>query len=238
MKNSLSTQHTKAGFTLIEMLVVIAIIGTVTGIVLNSQSSFNNSFVVSNAAYDVSLSIRNTETYGIASRGTTTTGNAGYGVEFAAATPSSFTLFADTYPLPGVSDACHTVPSNGADAPNALPGNCIFDSNAGEKVQSYDLNNGVTVDNFCAYTASQQYCAHSGSFTIDRLDIVFTRPNPVPTFTVLVGNNPVASGSSASVNTSGLYKACVTLSSSRGGTYGVLVTWNGSITTVSHCPPN
>jgi len=234
--NRFFLKHTNAGFTLIEMLMVIAIIGTITGVVLTSQNSFNKAFVVSNAAYDVSLSLRNTETYGISSRGTATTRNAGYGVEFSTANPSSYILFTDTYPLPGVSNQCHTVPTNGANAPNALPGNCVFDASAGEKVQSYILNNGVIVDNFCAYTASQRYCARGGSFIIDRLDIVFTRPNPVPTFTALTGGSVAASGSSDTANSSGLYKACITLSSTRGGSHAVLVTWNGAITTLPSCP--
>ena len=48
----------KAGFTLIEMIIVIAIIGIITLVVIVSQGSFNKSLILSNAAYDLALALR------------------------------------------------------------------------------------------------------------------------------------------------------------------------------------
>ncbi|MEI7480190.1 MAG: prepilin-type N-terminal cleavage/methylation domain-containing protein [bacterium] len=54
----------KAGFTLIELLVVITIFTIITGIVLFNQNQFNGSILLTNLAYDLSLDIRQAQTFG------------------------------------------------------------------------------------------------------------------------------------------------------------------------------
>src|ERR1043166_8621201 len=85
------------GFTLIEMLMVLAIIVIITTIALSGQTLFNSSVVLTNTAYDVALSLRQTETFGIASRVFNGVANAGYGIEFSKATPASYVSYADVY---------------------------------------------------------------------------------------------------------------------------------------------
>ena len=45
------------GFTLIELMVVLAIIVVITTVVLTSQSSFNKSLILANTSYDIALSL-------------------------------------------------------------------------------------------------------------------------------------------------------------------------------------
>ena len=53
------------GFTLIELLVTITIFVILTGVVLLSQNSFDNSILIKNLAYDISLTIREAQDYGV-----------------------------------------------------------------------------------------------------------------------------------------------------------------------------
>lgn len=213
------------GFTLVELLVVLAIIVILTAIVLTSQSTFNKTIVLANTAYDVALTLRATETYGIGNRAVGSTANTGYGLDFQKATPNSFTLFADIYP-PATSSTglCHT-PIGPPRGPGAVPGNCAYDANQNEKVTDYTLGNGITVSNFCASSGSTWLCASNGLLT--SLDIVFARPNPDPFVRVSIGGaSPVPATA-----------ACLTLSSSSGGSRFVSVTAAGEITTAtSSCP--
>ena len=75
------------GFTLVEMLVVLAIIIMITAIVINGQSTYNRSILLTDTVYTVAYSIRQAQSLGLASRGTTVgasiVSNAGYGVRFA-----------------------------------------------------------------------------------------------------------------------------------------------------------
>jgi len=168
--------HPPRGFTLIELLVVLAIITVLMGVVLSSQSSFNKSLVLSNTAYDIALTLRSAETFGLSSRGSTGSTNAGYGLHFLNGVTGSFTLFYDLSPPPS-SASCHGVPSvGGADAPDAKPGNCTYDG-LSEKTTDYTLGNGIIISDFCAYTTGGSSCASSG---LSSLDIVFARPNPNP----------------------------------------------------------
>jgi len=75
--------HTQRGFTLIEMLVVLAIMGVVLAVTVGGQRAFNRSIVLSNTAYDVALSIRQAQTYGVSGRVAQGTLSAtyGYGVD-------------------------------------------------------------------------------------------------------------------------------------------------------------
>ena len=164
----------KAGFTLIELMVVLAIIVVISTVILSSQSSFNRTLILSNTAYDIALTLRSAQTYGLSSRAVGTTVNAGYGINFQKSTLDSFTLFADSYPGPSAISVCH--PITDISTPDALPGNCSYESSQGEKILDYKLGNGITVSDFCALAFGAWSCASTGALT--SLDIVFARPNP------------------------------------------------------------
>ncbi|MHB1163405.1 MAG: pilus assembly FimT family protein [Minisyncoccota bacterium] len=216
--------HFRRGFTLIELMVVLAIIIVITGLVFSSQSSFNKSLVLANTAYDVALTLHSAQTYGLGSRSSAGMSNIGYGVDFQKTKPSNFTLFADTSPAPNPSN-CHGLPSGGASAPDAKYGDCAYQTS--EKVVDYTMNNGISISDFCAYTSGLSVvCAVANGGTLSSLDIVFSRPNP---------NQPF-------ISTNGLYsaawtKACITIASSQGTSRSVTVTSSGEITTdANSCP--
>ena len=211
------------GFTLIELLVVFSIIVVVTTIAITSQSSFNRTVILANTAYDVALSLRSAQTFGLGSRAAGVTANAGYGIHFEAATPNSFTFFADTYPSPSTNSQCH--PTADTSAPNAQPGNCSYDSAQGEQVTTYRMGNGITISNFCVDVLGSFECAQGGDLTV--LDIVFARPNPDPFMSV----NGVYEASYP------ISAACVTLTSPQGGARFVSVGASGEITAnATSCP--
>jgi prepilin-type N-terminal cleavage/methylation domain-containing protein len=134
------------GFTLLEMFVVVAIIAIILSVILVNQSSFNRNNLLTDTAYSVALSVRQTQSIGLSGRAINTTSkNTGYGihVETAGASPiTTYTQFADIYPdvvtislMPGsqlptglnqIGTVCtgHTVltPSS----PEARPGDCLY----------------------------------------------------------------------------------------------------------------
>lgn len=201
-----------AGFTLVELIVVFGIIFVITGIVFSSQSSFNKTLILTNTAYDIALSLRSVETYGLGGRVASGVINTGYGIHF---TPGSktFTLFADTDPLDGSLAGCHYVSSN---APNPYPqsGDCVYNG-SDTIVTSYTLGNGITVSNLCATLSGSPSCG------LSTLDIVFARPNPNPFVR--------ANGSTGTVYTA----ACLTLTSPQGGFRYISVAASGAIQTNS-----
>jgi len=213
------------------MLVVLAIIITITSVALVSQSSFNKTLVLANTAYDIALTLRSAETYGLGSRAAnisaTTIVKTGYGVNFQRATPGVFTFFADTSPGPSASN-CHGLPIIGASSPSARPGNCVYDS--GERVLDYTLGNRITVSNFCAFISGSWSCAHANGSsypgTLSSLDIVFARPNPHAFMSV-------SGAYSASIT-----QACIIVTSPQGVSRFVSVLSSGAVVAnASPCPP-
>ncbi len=111
------------GVTIIEMLVVLGIIGVLATVVVTSQTSFNKTILLANTAYDVALSIRSAQTFGLGSRAQgVVTPNAGYGIHFESAIPNTYKLFADK----GGTPACHTPASGVPNAPDVIPGDCTY----------------------------------------------------------------------------------------------------------------
>ncbi len=180
------------GFTLIELLVVLAIIAIILGIAFTSQNSFNNTLILANTAYDVGLTFTSAETYGISSRGAGANASTGYGLHFSAGTTGSFIFFADSYPPIGSSGLCHPPPSGDAYAPDAKPGNCTYDPSNDVTVNTYNLNNGITIANFCVHDSStgSWSCAASNGSTLSSADVVFSRPNPDPFISANGGYSP------------------------------------------------
>lgn len=94
----------KTGFTLIELMVTVAIFTIITTVVIYENSKFNSSVLLTNLSYQIALTIRQAQVYGVSSK-KVTVGNIigspyqlGYGVHFNVNSDSSkksFVLFAD-----------------------------------------------------------------------------------------------------------------------------------------------
>ena len=155
-------------------MVVLAIIVVLSSIVLNNQSSFNKTILLANTAYDIALTIRSTETYGLSSRAAGTAANVGYGIHFSTSgvANNSFAIFADT----SGGTSCAGMP------PDCKPGDRVYNAPGFRPdvlEQTYNLNNGVVIHDFCAFSGVGGWsCAAGGA--ISSLDIVFVRPSPAP----------------------------------------------------------
>ena len=158
-------------------MVVLAIIVTITSVVLTSQSSFNKTLVVANTAYDIALSLRSAATYGLGGHAISMLPT-GYGMHFERSTPGSFTLFADTYPAPSASSVCHS--ATDPSTLDAQPGNCSYDSEQDLTVTRYTLGNNIVISDFCAFSSGAWSCADALGGTLTALDIVFARPDSDP----------------------------------------------------------
>lgn len=155
-----SLKKSSAGFTLIELVAVIAVMVIISAVVLVNYTKFGNSVLLTNLAYDISLSIRQAQQFGTAVRGTTSGSfDTGYGVHFD--NDTSYILFADIGPTTGP-----TARNKKYDSP--LPD---------ETVEGYTIRRGSRIDRFCGvvnWSPLNEQC----SDTISHLDIVFDRPQP------------------------------------------------------------
>jgi type II secretory pathway pseudopilin PulG len=194
-----------SGFTLIELITVLTIVILITGVILFNTSGFNSAILLRSLAYEVGLSVREAQLYGVAVRQSQSGDfNASYGVYFNSATigasnpNSTYPLFADTYP-PGAPDGQYT---------------------AGEDtlIETFKLNNGFYIEDFCATTdAGGVQCASTGA--IHWMTIVFTRPNPEAN--ILTDANPTLP--------SAYQSATITVESPSGATHTVTVSLTGQI---------
>ncbi len=168
------------GFTLVEMLVVLAIISVITAIALFSQNDFNRSVVLTDTAYSVALSLREMQTFGLSSRQYNGIQNAGYGLYLSKASPNTYQLFADTYKP----SSNPTIPSNcvvgplSTPTPESKPGDCLYTSGSDGIVQNYAFSRGFQVTKFCGYDTSAtpvKRCSTDATGGIDALSVVFLR---------------------------------------------------------------
>jgi prepilin-type N-terminal cleavage/methylation domain-containing protein len=145
----ISTRESR-GFTLIELLVVTAILVIVSGLVLANHSRFGGKILLQNLAYDMALSVRQAQVYGISVRQFGAgTYSAGYGIRFSTSVPTSYVLFADAVQIDG-----------------------MFSN--GESVQTYSLDRGYRVAKLCAPAGTNR----STCTSVPSLDILFKRPEP------------------------------------------------------------
>ncbi len=181
------------GFTLIEMLIVLAIIGVITAIAVTGQQSFDRSVILTNTAYDVALSIREAQAYGFSGKSATLSasdsGNYAYGIDFNINTPTTYTLFADngTSISKSLNQACHSgsiIRSALFIPPDYKKGDCYFSNgisiNDDTIIKKFTINNGVAIKGTCVYTSSNlKQCAQLSGSENRQLDISFTRPNSI-----------------------------------------------------------
>lgn len=126
-----TTQFSKSkslGFTLVEMLVSISIFAIITAVVLIRNNEFNSGILFSNLVYEIALSVREMQTYGITVRASDGGKfDNGYGVYFSTASDdkASFVQFADTPDVSGARNQLYENPTEKLFKLNLKPGNSI-----------------------------------------------------------------------------------------------------------------
>lgn len=95
------SQHSKqfafgnsAGFSLIELLITIAIVTIVTGIAITRYASFNSTVLLNSQAYEIATDIRLVQSYAVSASGVLGNYRAPFGIAFAT-NAGSYTLFQD-----------------------------------------------------------------------------------------------------------------------------------------------
>jgi prepilin-type N-terminal cleavage/methylation domain-containing protein len=161
----------RKGFTLIELIAVIGIIGLISGVILGGYNKFGGQIILKTLVYDIALSLRQAQTYGISVKNTLSNSGfaAGYGVHFNSADPVEYILFADTYELVGGS----VVESN------SDGGDGVYTSQ-NEQVTVYSIGRGYKINQVCVNEPASEVCYGDGSSTGGdaTVDILFNRPNP------------------------------------------------------------
>ena len=167
------------GFTLVELIVVLAIIIIITTITITSQSDYNRSLIITNTAYTVALSVREAQSLGLSSRTFSGIQNAGYGVNFQDITPTQYRVFGDILATPSYSGC----PTGSANTPEAKPGNCLYDG-VSEILTTFSLNKGFRIYDFCGIrTTGTVACGSNSTWTA--LNITFLRPNTEAIMTMM-----------------------------------------------------
>lgn len=171
------TEHTTSttiltrGFTLIELLVSVTIIVLITTVALVQQNRFNETLALTNLAYEVGLSVRQAQVFGISVREFEGSARVGatedflYGVFFEhdPSNRSQYILYAD------------------------LNDDQQYTSDV-EVVETTNITRGNYIDRFCGIRNNTATCS-SGVDTVgplQELSIQFRRPNPDA---VIVGSN-------------------------------------------------
>ena len=152
---------TQKGFTLIELLVVTAIIVIVTSLVLINNNRFGGAVLLQNLAYDMALSVREAQVYGISVLSFGGEFDFGYGMHFDT-NSQTYILFADALvqnglydcPNPGLQGFVRTRRVDGHAA--QLPRRKIVRSAA----------------------SSMDACLSNPDLWVSKLDILFKRPEP------------------------------------------------------------
>jgi prepilin-type N-terminal cleavage/methylation domain-containing protein len=178
VRHKIKSKIKQAGFTLVELLVTITIFVMLTGVVIFNQEKFNSTIFLTNLSYDIALTLRQAQTYGVNIRGFNT-GLTGadsifmpYGVHFDLTADKSFILFADI-------DASDT------DGDELIDSDGVFDGNNSNDPMTLDrcvleegcekrslIQKGNKISYLCAGTGANS-CSSANS-----LSVVFVRPNP------------------------------------------------------------
>ncbi len=144
----------KKGFTLVELLVSISIFMIITIMAVVNHSQFNSTILLTNLAYEIGLSIRQAQVYGITVKQTSASPiqfNSGYGIHFDLQTdPKTYVLFEDV--KPSGSQADH-----------------VYSQGTDDDVETFHIQKGNSISGIYidGVTTSQPV-----------VDISFIRPNP------------------------------------------------------------
>lgn len=149
----------KAGFSLLEMVMVLAIFGIITSIVAFNYGKFNNQITLTNLSYEIAMQIREAQALGFGVRGNNNNFEGSFGVNFVKGL-NTFTTFVDSVPLVGTANGicsdCTTCVSGSIECQKiiSLP----------RQMTVWDIRTGATESTV--------------NTTTGLLNISFKRPNP------------------------------------------------------------
>lgn len=169
--------HLQAGVTLIEMIVVVAIIAAVSSVIIFNYSDFSTNVSVRNLAQEVALSIRKAQTYATSARpieglsGVDSGSFPGYGISFATGDtvtppdqmtpgPRQFILFAETR---GGNENSY---DKGMQCGNPVDGD--------ECLESFGITTADRITSICGSPNTSR----ANCYTNAQVDITFRRPSP------------------------------------------------------------
>lgn len=181
-KKNIKQRYHKAGFSLVELIVAVSIMLTITSVVIFKQSKFSSDVLITNLAYEIMLAIREAQVFGISSKaGPVVAGTpnykVGYGIYLSGASdgvkPTQYIEFID--------GATGTV-EPGADT---LPFNFQYDPGLDTIVGDapVEIGRGQRIRSFCADLPGAQVgdpstCWTSGGSDDFAISIVFVKPDP------------------------------------------------------------
>lgn len=202
----MASQARTRGFTLIELLVVSGIIAVVSGLMLVNNARFGGAITLRNLTYDVALSIRQAQVYGISvARFGPGVGTfeAGYGMHFTLDDDRHYVLFADAGVQNGLYDS------------GELVGN--------ELVAETTIERGYKIADICVKPpGGVETCS------IGQLDILFKRPEPDAY--ISVEGSPLSFNANGNVTSTNLNeRARIIIASPRGDCMSVSVEATGQI---------
>lgn len=172
-----------SGFTLIEMISVMAIFGIVTSAVLFNLKPFNSSVKLQGLAQDVALVIKKAQTDSLA--GVLPSGNINvplnwtpsYGIRFKA---DESGLDDDSKKIIRFFDLNSSAVDNPADT---LLGDLTWSGNT-ETVDSIDIVGGEYISKICINQASEGDLTSCFNSENGFVDLVFVRPDTAPSFAI------------------------------------------------------
>lgn len=194
-----SLNRIKAGFTLVELMVVITIASVVITSIVIQQEKWNDNLAVSTQAYEMALMIRQAQYFSLGVREYTGSSgdrfNVGYGVYFDSNSTGRYIFFADK--------------------------NRDSQYSPDEIIEAKVLNKGVIISRICGFKDNNQERCSPDAGNVSTIHISFFRPEPKAN--ILILNN--AGHQSGSV----LPPAIIYLRSIGGKEFSVKVESNGQI---------
>jgi len=172
--------QTSGGLTMIELVVTVGIFVVVTAVVLASYPKFSSQIVLDNVAYQIALSVRQAQTYGLSVMEFGIGGVfPGYGIYFPspANDSKSFTIFADVN-----GDKKYNLTGCGVDGSECLD---KFTIQSSEII--YALCGNLKNDGVAPFSTIDDLSGVGNCGNINSLHISFTRPDPDATITAYLG---------------------------------------------------
>lgn len=205
MSRSTNIPTKSTGFTLIEMMISVGIFVVISGVVLANYNGFNSKVLLSNLAYDLALTIRQAQTFGISVR-------QGVGGSFA----NAYGVYIEEDDTSGVTTTFHffydTDADNTYDVP--APGTC-----SGECQKRFALTRGNRISQICVDTGSL-VCSPSAS--VKSLTMMFKRPNPDTIYKAIRNND-------TEITASTIIYATITVQSPKGDSKVITVRPTGQV---------